>query len=238
MFAVIRIPDFSLASILWREENSPPPPRAVAVRANRKSIVACVDDEARKCGVAPGMATARALARCAELSILAENPSAEASAMEWLIALGFGVSPRVEATIPGQVTVDLRGVRDLSKIAGLLNDRADRVGMPIRVGISDTPERAEWASWHPSGHCHAIRDEELFEGVSPGELPLPPMIRQHLEEWGIRSLFSFVRLSKEDVERRLGPEGGLFWERMKGRRARLLEVVEDPPSFYRDVELE
>ncbi|MBC2603099.1 Y-family DNA polymerase [Puniceicoccus vermicola] len=210
----------------------------MAVREDRTSVLACVDDEARKQGVAPGMSTARALARCSHLAVLEKNPSAEESAMGWLIALGFGVSPRVEATAAGEVTVDLRGVKNLEEMAGQIADRADRAGIAIRVGISDTPERAQWASYGRSHLSHAVTDEGLFGGMGLHEIPLPAEILRRLREWGLTCLLEFVRFAKGAVASRLGPEGVLLWERMKGRRARLLTVIEEPPVFRREMELE
>ncbi len=238
MFAAIRIPDFSLTAALWRQAESPAPPRAVAVRAGRASILACVDDESRAQGISPGISTARALARCPHLSILAEDPAAEAAAMGWLIALGSGISPRVEETDRGQVTIDLRGAGDPDDLAVRIANHAAAAGIAVRIGISNTPERAALASFRQSGNGRAETDRALFEGMSPQEVPLPETIRKNLREWGIQDLFAFAQFTKEDVGRRLGPEGVEFWEKMTGRRARLLNVIEEAPSFCGEMELE
>lgn len=200
--------------------------------------MACVDDESRIEGITPGMSTARALARCPRLSILEVDPAAEESAMAWLIALGFGISPRVEATEPGQVTVDLRGTGDWEDIGRRAIEQSQVTGLPIRIGLSSTPARATWASFGPRAFYRAETDEELFGGLSPEEVPLPKELRQSLQEWGIRDLLTFARFSKEDVGRRLGPETVVFWEEMKGRRSRLLRVVPGVPVFRSEMELE
>ena len=239
MFAAIRIPDFPLAAVLRRMEKPlPPAPRALAVSGEKGSVLECIDQAARAQGISPGMSTTRALARCGSLSIVEKDERAEQSAMRWLVALGFGLAPCVEVTKPGWVTVDLEGVRDLSATAATLVERAGQSAMPVSVGISNTPERAYWASWGASIVTRAETDEELFGGLAPSKVPLPAEIRRSLKEWGMNDLLAFVRLEKEDIGRRLGPEGVALWEAMKGRRSRLLKRVVGDPVFQSEMEMD
>jgi len=184
------------------------------------------------------MSTTRARARCPGLSILAQDPVAEESAMGWLIAAGFGISPRVERTEVGLVTVDLRGVPDVEGAVQRVVDESRREGLPVCAGLSNTPERSRLASFLGGGMRLAVADEELFAGVSPAAIPLPAEIRRCLAEWGLRDVLAFARISKEDLGRRLSPEAVAFWEEMTGRKSRVLRVIAEAPVFRSSMDLE
>ena len=236
MFATLLIPDFPLAAALRRMEDPPPPPRATADSRGRTSVVGAADEAARRAGVTPGMNTARALGRCPALALVAPDPRAEEAAAGWLLAAGTGISPRVEATAPGVVTIDLRGTDRRTTERRLRKARADCPG--IRIGISDTPERSGWAALRAENMVDTTAEEVLFGNFPPAEAPLPEAIRRTLLDWGLPDLLAFARMAKEDVGRRLGPEGIRLWEEMKGRRARLLRTVGERPRFRSAADLE
>lgn len=238
MFATLRVPGFPLAAVLRRRDDAPPPPRAVAVPRGRGSVLAAVDETAGARGISPGMGSARALARCPGLAILPADPAAEEAASGWLLATASGLSPRVEATGGGVATVDLRGTGDPEGLRGRVLPAAEAAGLPVRIGISDTPERSGWAARRADPFLFATTEEGLFAGFPAAEAPLPGPVARALADWGAPDLLAFVRLSKEAVGRRLGPEGTRLWEEMKGRRSRLLVQVEEEPGFRSTMEVE
>jgi len=158
--------------------------------------------------------------------------------MAWLIAVGLGISPRVEASEPGLVTVDLRGVLDRGLVGLQVAEQSRRAGIVLCAGISTTPDRARWASFRGRSMFEAPSDEELFAGLGLEEVPLPVATRKSLAEWGVKDLWAFVSFTKEEVGRRLDREAVTLWEAMKGRSCRVLRVVEEKPIFQVGMSLE
>jgi protein ImuB len=59
-----------------------------------------------------------------------------------------------------------------------------------------------------------------------------------LHKWGIHTLGQFVRLDKEKLAARLGPEVLLLWERSQGKSTRMLKLVQPPESLIESFEFE
>src|SRR5437762_13101772 len=59
-----------------------------------------------------------------------------------------------------------------------------------------------------------------------------------LHKWGIHTLGQLVRLDKEQLRARLGPEAVRMWERANGQSNRPLKLVRQPESFEESFEFE
>src|SRR5881398_1207728 len=63
-------------------------------------------------------------------------------------------------------------------------------------------------------------------------------ILEILHKWGIHTLGQLVRLDKEQLRARLGPEAVRMWERANGQSNRPLKLVRQPESFEESFEFE
>src|SRR6184192_3226600 len=63
-------------------------------------------------------------------------------------------------------------------------------------------------------------------------------ILEILHKWGIHTLGQLVRLDKEQLGARLGPEAVRMWERANGQSDRPLKLIRPPESFEESFEFE
>jgi protein ImuB len=197
----------------------------------RKARLVEISPEAR--GIEPGCAVALAMARCPGIVLRTRDVGAEVEAQRMLLASGFALSPRVEATGPGWCTIDLQGADAERAETELRRQVADltRLGLPARGGMAPTPLLASYA---------AQGDEPVLVVDDPHKflqnLPLAtagPSVQQAevLRGWGLKTLADLTALPKADIGQRLGPEGVALWERAAGETTRPLRLVELPRSF-------
>jgi protein ImuB len=232
-----------------------------ALRASRKRLrgpLVLVDDEGRVAElnsaaqakqVLPGMTMARAMSRCGEIDVVHVNASAEAEAERILWNASWQITPQIElgsGRVLGSATLEL--VRpDAVQLSGqvdVLIQRLRRCGLPARAGAAATPDWAELAAtaaerfqfkFLPSGQ----RMRELL-----AHLPLQVLdclnadACRILEGWGIRSLAAMARLPRQSLGERLGSLGLEAWDRINGRRHRVLRFEALAPDFREVIELE
>src|SRR5436309_943683 len=123
MFAVIFVPDFSLQTILRHEPELRARPVAL-LDDETKTRVLQLNEIAREAGVVAGMTPTQARARCAAVTFCKRSSAQEKIAGEILLQTAQSISPFVEATAEGIVTIDLRSLR-------LGSARGSRVGLGV-----------------------------------------------------------------------------------------------------------
>jgi protein ImuB len=79
----------------------------------------------------------------------------------------------------------------------------------------------------------AFLDELPIAAAEPSE-----KLEEILVQWGVRSAGAFVSLSREEVGKRLGVEGLVFWDRISGREERPLRISELPTVYEESLEFE
>jgi protein ImuB len=150
------------------------------------------------------------------------------------------LSPQLEATQPGVVTVELPAGRTLAedefhrRVIAPLRELA----LDVRVGVAATPDLALLAA-RQAGPFLCVEDAAAFLA------PLPAAVLEAAEEialvldgWGIRTVGQFVRLPYGPTCQRLGPGAVELWERATGGRARPLRLVKPPEHYVEQVELD
>ena len=229
--AVLRIPDFALHAL--RRSEPALAGRAVALTSGegRKAVLTEVSPEARH--VAPGFAATLAMARCPGIVLRVREPEAEVEAQRILIAAGFTLSPRVEATAAGCCTVDLQGAdatRSESEMRLRIAEFA-RLGLPLRAGVGATPLLAAYAA-RIGETITIVRNPAEFLRPLPIEVAEPSAVQAGiLRGWGVKTLGDLTALAKADVGERLGADGIALWERAAGETTRVLRLIEPPKSF-------
>ncbi|MDX2187954.1 MAG: DNA polymerase Y family protein [Opitutaceae bacterium] len=230
-FAALHLPSLPLQALLRDDPALVGKPVAVVAGEGRHAAVLHASPEAVQ--VSPGLPTPLALSRCPGLTLLPRRPDAETEAQRLLLAAGFTLSPRVENTRAGLVTLDLQG-HDPGRThtaASTLRLGFAAQGLDVRIGISTTPLLAELAALRADWALE-VTDTSAFLAPLPLATVSPqPAQASLLAKWGIHTLGDLCTLPKEAIAQRLGTEGALLWERASGEATRVLHLVNPPRTF-------
>lgn len=246
-YAVIWCRDFRLQALKRRGARDFP--IALVDDTQRQSIVLCANALATRHGVAPGMPTVQALARCPGLRVERPSEASELAASRLLLETALGWVPGIEETAPGILTLDLstQPPDQWIESAWHLRDRLARAGLEVAVGLGETPALARIAAqaalheggevWHLAPGDRLARLDRLPFLVAECGAKL----REKFQLWGLATLGSFARLRREEVAARLGDEGVELWLRLTGRLrrplalAKLEELFEEHHDFDYEV---
>lgn len=240
IYGSVHLPELPLQALLRhrRELRGAEGKGALAVldESGGHSVVAAMNRAAHAAGVRKGMRPPQALARCRGLRLFPRAPETEAAVSRFLLLAARRLCPLVEATEPGRVTLDLRGLREQGeRIAALesLCQRGAEAGLTLRAGLARTPDHAVWATLK-GRPLHVVEDLDAFLAGLPLRVAgWTPRQMEVLAGWGIHSLEAFRKLPRGAVARRMGREGVEILERIEGSRCRLLRPAREPPRFER-----
>ena len=242
MYCVIEVPDFALQSVVRMEEGLSEKPVILVGEASRKSVVMQLSAAAREAGIAVGMAVTQAVARSPTVSARSRSDDAEKSALKALFTCACSLSPKVEVTGAGCCTVDLSGASirkgSYGKRGEVLFEQLESMGIRTRIGFSRTPALARYAARRAEPVLE-VREPKTFLNRLPLEAADPsPLLKEILRKWGIQTVGAFTSLPREEVGKRLGPEGLLLWDNATGRAKRPLQGANFPERFEESLELE
>ncbi|MCB1206726.1 MAG: hypothetical protein KDN18_20885 [Verrucomicrobiae bacterium] len=243
-YAVVWCRDFRLQAV--RRHVQRLGPVALVDDARRQSIVLCANEAASRHGVAAGMPTVQAIARCPDLQVDRPSEAAELAARCLLLETALAWVPGVEETAPGILTLDLStqpGDRWFDGAWTLRQALEDR-GIEIVAGLGATPALARLAAQaalHEDEAIWLLPEDGRLERLD--RLPLVlgetgPELREKLTLWGIQSLGAFARLRREAIAARLGDEAVELWLRLHGRLRRPLQFVKPGERFEAHHEFE
>lgn len=230
-FAALLLPALPLQALL-RDEPALAG-RAVAVTEGEGRRARVLHAAASAVGLEPDLPVTLALSRCPGLVLQPRRPAAETEAQRLLLAAAFALSPRVENTRGGLVTVDLQGAEPsrVEAAARALLASLVPAGLTVRIGVADTPLLAELAASSAADYL-AVRDSRAFLAPLPLAAAGPrPDHAELLAKWGVHTLGDLCALPKGDVAQRLGTEGVALWERAAGEATRVLHLVEPARTF-------
>ena len=186
------------------------------------------------------MTPTQARARCPDLHLLTGSYAHERAARDILLQTAETISPFLEATAPGIVTVEWPVERrvDVPQLKGSVLDPLGKLGVDVRLGVAATPFLALLAS-------RFARPIQVVENAASFLNPLPVDVLQPSDEirgvlsaWGIHTIADFVALPVEDVCERLGPEAVDLSERAMGGQVRPLNLVKPQEFFSEQADLE
>lgn len=202
MFLVLHVPDFALQAVLRtgapdeslaRAERADPvgtlfappasaylkTPAALFTGTTKKSTALAVNAAARVASVACGMSAPQAVARCPALLIRTPNAESETEARATLLALAFTVSPAVEATAPGVVTLEVHGLAPPMRVSAgaAAITRLAQFDLHATAGLARTPLLALYAAQSRTGFNRpkeSTATSAAPETASAGHRPAPP----------------------------------------------------------------
>ena len=239
-YAVLFAPEFRLQATLRHAPHLDDQPVALLDSGGKKPRVAEFNAMARSTRVEVGMTPTQALARCAELVLVSGNPGHERSAQDALLQTAETLSPFLESTGPGIVTVELATECPLAE-----SDFAQKcvcplvpLGLDVRVGVAATPELA-LLSARFGDPVRVVDSAATFLAPLPiGVLQPSEKLLTVLQSWGIRTIGELVALPMGEVCERLGPEAVDLWEQAAGGRSRPLKLVKPQEFFAEQTDLE
>lgn len=241
MFAALHIPDLPVVAALRGDPQGRDFPCGILAPAGKESQaklpLLALNRVARVTGILPGWPLNRALVRCPDLRLLTRNPAAEAAIRDELVNWGESLTCDLELTAADTVILDLTPRRTSVEIP------LENVWMPdaeIWHARANSPDLA---------HLAAIQEATRGRIISPPDLADLPLrvvasIARDgsplavLELWGLRSLGDFMKLPRQALCERLGPEVGRWHDLLHGRECRLLRLHSPPESLAQSYEFE
>jgi protein ImuB len=239
-YAVLHLADFALQSVLRTDPALAGKPVALLSDTTKKAIVIEMSATARSAGVEAGFSATQALARCGRLELRPRSVSAEQEAEAVVLAIAGSLAPRVERTAPGVCTIDLRGRSPATNLPHGREalERLQQHGLTASLGLARTPLLALYAA-RRAVLTQEIVDEKAFLAPLPLALAEPAAeLAAILARWGIRTCGGLTAISKNEIGRRLGPEGVALWERAAGETDRPITPVQPPVHFNAGMDLE
>jgi protein ImuB len=240
-YAVLYAPEFRLQATVRHAPHLDGQPIALLNFQGKKPLISELNAMARSARVEIGMTPTQALARCAELHLLSANSGHERSAQDTLLQTAETLSPFIEATAPGVVTVELPAERPYTE-AELIQKCTSPLalfGLDVHMGVAGTPDLA-LLSARFGDPVRMVDSAATFLRPLPVDVLQPSAeILSVLHGWGIRTIGELVALPMGQVCERLGgPEAVELWERATGGRSRPLKLIKPQEFFAEQADLE
>jgi protein ImuB len=232
-YAVLFAPEFHLQAALRHRTELADQPVALLESDGTKPRLGQLNLQARKFQLLQGMTLTQAMARCPHLRLLSPDPGQESSAQDTLLQRAETLSPFLEATAPGVITIELPAERLFTKVELVRKciQPLASVGLEMRLGLAATPDLALLAARFAQPVC-LVENSTAFLAPLPLETLEPsPEMAALLASWGIRTIGQLVALPRTQACERLGPETVALWERATGGQARPLKLIK-PREFY------
>jgi len=156
MFAALHIPSFPLAVLLRDNPEAAAVPTALVGPGSARGtpLLRAVNRAAARQGVAPGLSTTRAMARCAGLEFLPPDPALERRSQNDLRRFAASLSPDFEETAPGAFLLDLLTLPHSRSDPPAWVEQALRkatvLRLPLHLALAPTPDLALLASLSPA----------------------------------------------------------------------------------------
>ncbi|UCE77593.1 MAG: DNA polymerase Y family protein [Gammaproteobacteria bacterium] len=236
----IRIPQLALE--VFSRSGSEEQPLAVCDDGRPASILFC-NPPARRRGICSGMPVAAARALAHDLSVCSRDRQAEADALHGLAAWAYQFSSQVSLYPPFALLLEVR--RSLSLFGGytalLERIRAGlgELGYQTRLAAAPTPLAAVSLAC-----CASEQHVETRSALAAALAPLPLSVLDweqglldRLHGVGVQRLGDLLRLPRDGLARRLGPDSVLYLDRLLGRQPDPRALYQPPPRFERSLQL-
>ncbi|RYD46646.1 MAG: hypothetical protein EOP85_07030 [Verrucomicrobiaceae bacterium] len=235
MYLALHIPDFPVTAALRGNLSAAGRPCVVlAARGpgepQEKLPVLAINERAREAGIRRGWPLNRSLVRCPDLTVLSRNYEAEAGLCKELVHIGERLGSDLEVTSPDVVTLDLSSRRN--PVGDALN-ALELEDAFIWHAQASTPDLAHVAAIHPSttGEVLGPSDLQHLPLEILRSLVMETDLMARLELWGLKTLGEFMKLPRQALTERLGPEAGRCHDLLHGRHCRLLRLRRPPESL-------
>ena len=242
--ACFHVPLFPLAARLRSEPELLNEALAIVDGNGSTAHVVAATRRARTKGIRAGLSLAQARSLVPKLIARGRDTECERTAQEALLEVAETFSPRIEDAGEGLVFVDISGmehhfVSDQHLAAAAIR-AADKMGLPVRVGVAASKLAARVAAELPKSPTVVDPGHEA-EFLAPLPLTrLSPALEAAatLQRWGITSIGELAQLPESEVASRLGELGRELHYAARGYDPRPLIPRATPPEFREGMELE
>jgi protein ImuB len=169
MFATIYLPDFYLQAALRHQPDLADKPAALIDDQEKKAVIIQLNSAAEKAGVRIGMTPSQGLARYLDLVIKVRSHSQEKLLQDILLHFAGTLSPYVEATAPGIVTVQFTDPRNITAKVSCVVEQLTDSEIVAQAGIAPTPD-ASFLAAHLARPVLQIDNASEFLAALPIEV--------------------------------------------------------------------
>ena len=169
MFATIYLPDFYLQAALRHQPDLADKPVALIDDQEKKAVIIQLNSTAENAGVRVGMTPSQGLARYLDLVIRVRSHSQEKLLQDILLHFAGTLSPYVEATAPGIVTVQFTDPRNLTAKVSCVVEQLTDSEIAAQAGIAPTPD-ASFLAAHLARPVLQIDNASEFLAALPIEV--------------------------------------------------------------------
>jgi protein ImuB len=242
-FCAIFVPDFLLQAAFRSEPALRNRPLVLLDETAPMFRVIAASEAARQLGVTAGL-TKAAVAEFPGAQIRLRNREQEAAAHSALLDAAWSVSPRVENTAIGLVTMDGAGLTTLfgsyEEIGLQLQSRCLDLGLYVHVAVSENLETAcIVACAHRGPTIISAGQEAQFLKPLPVDLLAPSEeLAEVLRHWGITSCGALASLPVLSLSECVGQEGVRLHAIASGKGKRALILAKPAHEFEECLELD
>jgi protein ImuB len=212
-------------------------PLVVAEGHGREQWVYAANVEAARLGVHAGMRVSAAYAMTQALRVHTRDPQAEQDALESLAAWSSQYTSCVSLVPPATLLLEVGGSERLYKGLEVLREVVRQglaeLGYSAQLALAPTPLGAVWLA--RAGKEAWLTDHAALFGalaeLPPACLGLEPKREALLTGMGLTRLVDCLRLPRDGLARRLGPELLIALDRAFGRLPDPREAYVVPPRF-------
>lgn len=211
-------------------------PWAVIDEDRHRSVVAC-SAKAWEHGVRPGHPMNAAIALCAALELVPRQRNSETDLLERIASQCLTYTSAVSVQPPDEVLLEVRGSFRLFGGPAALLDRIQsdltNLDAGVQLALAPTARSAQWlARLATKPHVCLPRDLSSALNTLPvSALRWPLPVELQLTRFGVTCLGDLMRLSRQDLGRRIGGACVRELQQALGRTAWLHAGWQTPPSY-------
>jgi protein ImuB len=213
-------------------------PLVIAEGEGREQRVVAASEGARRGGVWPGMRVSEAYALASALCVKARDTTAERESLERLAAWSGQYTSCVSLIPPDTLLLEIAGSRRLhggpDRLTRQVRDGLNDLGYTAWLATAPTPLGATWLA--RAGREVEITDHAALFSVL-AQLPLTclnlePQCEVRLTGMGLATLVDCLRLPRDGIARRVGPEILASLDRAFGRLPDPRAAFAPPERFH------
>lgn len=243
LWACLRFCELPLAAVYVDAEGADVP-RAITEGPRQRPQIALANRAARASGVRRGQPAAAAQALCSRLVLRPRDLAAEKNLLDLLAAWAYRYSGQVSLAEPTglllEVGASLRLFGGWPALERRLREDLRQLGHAHQLAVAPWPSAAKALArtLDGLGIFHAPLVEPALGPLPIAAGGLPAETIAALQGMGLTQLRDLFRLPRPELTRRIGPDGTLLLDRLRGLVAEPLPLYQPPDRYERRLELE
>jgi len=218
-------------------------PEAILVEQKRQARILVCNQVAERLGIHPGLSTKAALAMVPELAITHRDIRLETRVLQRLATWATRFTPSVSIDSSNVLLLDvyasLKFFGGLAKLWELLIGDLDRWGYRATLACAPTALASIWLARTGEHGDRAVPQYSRgrLTALSIACLRWPENIQKMLREMGVGTLGECIRLPRDGLALRIGPEKLCELDQGFGVQAESREFYQPPRRFHAELEL-